>query len=91
MMNERLSPMFVNPRPITSYYPKAGIVDISKSQSKIPSELEDAVIRSMEVIETAYQNHDGHSEYMGQDLQHGIDILIEAIYHHYNVPMNTYT
>lgn len=91
MMNERLSPMFVNPRPITYYYPKVGIVDISKSQSKIPSELEDAVIRSMEVIETAYQSRDGHLEHNEQDLQHGIDILIEAIYHHYNVPMNTYT
>lgn len=91
MMNERLSPMFVNPRPITSYYPKAGIVDISKSQSKIPSELEEAVIRSMEAIETAYQSRDGHLEHNEQDLQHGIDILIEAIYHHYNFPMNTYT
>lgn len=91
MMNERLSPMFVNPRPITSYYPKVGIVYISKSQSKIPSELEEAVIQSMESIETAYQSRDGNSEYMGQDLQHGIDTLIEAIYHYYNVPMNTYT
>jgi len=45
----------------------------------------------MESIETTYQNHDGNSEYMGQDLQHGIDTLIEAIYHYYNVPMNTYT
>lgn len=91
MMNERLSPMFVNPRPIASYYTKAGTVDISKSQSKIPHELKDAVMKSMELIETAYQSHDGHSEYMGQDLQHGIDTLIEAIYHYYNVQMNTYT
>lgn len=91
MMNERLSPMFVNPRPITSYYPKAGVVEVSKSQSKIPHELEEAVIRSMEIIETAYQSSDGNSEYMGQYLQHGIDTLIEAIYHYYNVPMNTYT
>lgn len=91
MMKERLSPMFVNPRPIASYYTKAGTVDISKSQSKIPSELEETVIRSMEAIETAYQSRDGHLEYNEQDLQHGIDILIEAIYHYYNVPMNTYT
>lgn len=91
MMNERLSPMFVNPRPITSSYPKAGVVEVNNSQSKIPRELEEAVIRSMKSIETTYQNHDGNSEYMGQDLQHGIDTLIEAIYHYYNVPMNTYT
>ena len=46
----------------------------------------------MEAIETAYQSRDGHLEHNNeQDLQHGIDILIEAIYHHYNVPMNTYT
>lgn len=91
MMKERLSPMFVNPRPITSSYPKAGVVEVSNSQSRIPHELEEAVIQSMELIETAYQSHDGHSEYMGQYLQHGIDTLIEAIYHYYNVPMNTYT
>lgn len=91
MMKERLSPMFVNPRPITSYYTKAGTVEVNKSQSKIPSELEEAVIRSMEAIETAYQSRDGHLEHNEQDLQHGIDILIEAIYHYYNVPMNTYT
>ena len=91
MMNERLSPMFVNPRPITSSYPKAGVVEVNNSQSKIPRELEEAVIQSMESIETAYQSRDGHLEHNEQDLQHGIDILIEAIYHHYNVPMNTYT
>jgi len=30
MMKERLSPMFVNPRPITSSYPKAGVMYFCK-------------------------------------------------------------
>ena len=29
MMKERLSPMFEHPRPITSFYPKSGIVHVN--------------------------------------------------------------
>ena len=35
MLKERLSPMFVNPRPIFSYYPKSGTVEVKpKSEHK---------------------------------------------------------
>ena len=94
MIKERLSPIFEHPRPISSYYPKSGTVQINKTQpqdipqSRIPRELEDAVVHGMEAIERVYQNRGGRLEYREQDLRYGIDYFVEAIYRYYNVPMN---
>jgi hypothetical protein len=94
MLKERLSPIFWKPRPITSSYPKSDTVDVSKQQpqdvpqSRIPRELEEAVIRGMEAIETVYRNRGGHLGYSERDLQYGIDYFVEAIYRYYGVPMN---